>query len=326
MRTDERFDGERDRLLAGFASQLSKSALAICDLVEAKRQQETSGIPDWLIRFLIPGKALFVEEEFRNEAAMMRFLRDNTAIPIPDLFAGGTVEENPTGLGPFLIMRWVEGVAMKELLGHKDESSADEDDEAIRRWEQLNIAYDSRAARDRYTCRHLFKSIVPFFTAVDEINGPFKIFCDGLGPGNMLVDPSTLRFLASPPKWLLKKRIAHWVEDEGLEATLESYVPRFNLFLQALEEQEAERYAGIESISGRNRLSMRMRQSLQGRTVWFNSAIRNGWSLDALVWGVLDNHIYGKRYYDEMGIDEKAEPAEDGKPEYWVKIPLQVTQ
>ncbi|KMP05811.1 hypothetical protein CIHG_10239 [Coccidioides immitis H538.4] len=151
MRTDERFDGERDRLLAGFASQLSKSALAICDLVEAKRQQyngtqgncyillqhcgsETSGIPDWLIRFLIPGKALFVEEEFRNEAAMMRFLRDNTAIPIPDLFAGGTVEENPTGLGPFLIMRWVEGVAMKELLGHKDESSADEDDEAIRRW------------------------------------------------------------------------------------------------------------------------------------------------------------------------------------------------
>ncbi|KMP05810.1 hypothetical protein CIHG_10238 [Coccidioides immitis H538.4] len=171
--------------------------------------------------------------------------------------------------------------------------------------EQLNIAYDSRAARDRYTCRHLFKSIVPFFTAVDEINGPFKIFCDGLGPGNMLVDPSTLRVTAvidwefsytapAPPKWLLKKRIAHWVEDEGLEATLESYVPRFNLFLQALEEQEAERYAGIESISGRNRLSMRMRQSLQGRTVWFNSAIRNGWSLDALVWGVLDNHIYGK--------------------------------
>ncbi|KMU73785.1 hypothetical protein CISG_10184 [Coccidioides immitis RMSCC 3703] len=158
MRTDERFDGERDRLLAGFASQLSKSALAICDLVEAKRQQyngtqgncyillqhcgsfnffttrRRAAYLTGLIRFLIPGKALFVEEEFRNEAAMMRFLRDNTAIPIPDLFAGGTVEENPTGLGPFLIMRWVEGVAMKELLGHKDESSADEDDEAIRRW------------------------------------------------------------------------------------------------------------------------------------------------------------------------------------------------
>lgn len=97
---------------------------------------------------------------------------------------------------------------------------------------------------------------MPHSTQKDENNGPFKLFCDDSGPGNVLVDGSTLKitavidwefcyagpaqFLASPPKWLLLKPPDHWVEDDGLKNFLKSYMPKLDLFLRSLEKEERE--------------------------------------------------------------------------------------
>ena len=60
--------------------------------------------PDWLIRFPIPGKTVFPEEKYRDEVAVIKFIREKTSIPIPEVIAHGTAAENPTWLGPFIIM------------------------------------------------------------------------------------------------------------------------------------------------------------------------------------------------------------------------------
>lgn len=50
----------------------------------------------------------FPEEKVRHEVAMMRYLSANTTIPVPKIYHHGTAAENPTGLGPFIIMDYVD--------------------------------------------------------------------------------------------------------------------------------------------------------------------------------------------------------------------------
>lgn len=104
------------------------------------------------------------------------------------------------------------------------------------------------------------------------------------------------QFLASPPEWLLLKQPDNWIEDYGLEHFLQRYLPKLDLFLRALKGHEGENGA-MPAIGGR--LSDRIRRSMDDRTVWFNIASRNGWSLDFLYWNLLDNYVYGAECPDE---------------------------
>lgn len=54
------------------------------------------------------GVVQFPEEKVRYEAATMRYIAANTTIPVPHVYHCGTAGENPTGLGPFLIMEYIE--------------------------------------------------------------------------------------------------------------------------------------------------------------------------------------------------------------------------
>ncbi|RAL00522.1 phosphotransferase family protein [Aspergillus ibericus CBS 121593] len=74
------------------------------------------GEPDWLIRFPLSGKSMFMDEKVRNEAVLMKYIAEKTRIPVPRVIGYGTAEENPTGLGPYLIMTWVEGKKMSDVL------------------------------------------------------------------------------------------------------------------------------------------------------------------------------------------------------------------
>lgn len=80
------------------------------------RMHWKDGGPDWLIRFPIPGKTVFPEKKFSNKVATMKFIRERTSIPVPKVIAHGTAADNNTGLGPFIIMTWIEGKNMKELM------------------------------------------------------------------------------------------------------------------------------------------------------------------------------------------------------------------
>ncbi|KFY09593.1 hypothetical protein V491_08086 [Pseudogymnoascus sp. VKM F-3775] len=61
-----------------------------------------------LIRFPKPGKVMFPEEKVRNEVAIMRYIQTHTSIPVPFILHWGTKEESPCGLGPFIIMEYVD--------------------------------------------------------------------------------------------------------------------------------------------------------------------------------------------------------------------------
>ncbi|KFY84001.1 hypothetical protein V500_09705 [Pseudogymnoascus sp. VKM F-4518 (FW-2643)] len=61
-----------------------------------------------LIRFPKPGKVMFPEEKVRNEVAVMRYIQAHTSIPVPFILHWGTKEQSPCGLGPFIIMEYVD--------------------------------------------------------------------------------------------------------------------------------------------------------------------------------------------------------------------------
>ncbi|PTU21307.1 hypothetical protein P175DRAFT_0500208 [Aspergillus ochraceoroseus IBT 24754] len=54
----------------------------------------------------------WVDELFANEntleVAAIRYLQDHTSIPVPFILHWGTKEESPLGLGPFIIMEYIE--------------------------------------------------------------------------------------------------------------------------------------------------------------------------------------------------------------------------
>ncbi|KAI1460743.1 phosphotransferase family protein [Annulohypoxylon moriforme] len=58
----------------------------------------------------VPMKDLvpFPYEKIRYEVATMRYVAANTTIPVPHIYHCGTAAENPTGLGPFIIMDYIE--------------------------------------------------------------------------------------------------------------------------------------------------------------------------------------------------------------------------
>ncbi|KAJ5638844.1 hypothetical protein N7528_001234 [Penicillium herquei] len=61
-----------------------------------------------VIRLSQPGAVFFPEEKVVNEVAVMRFIADQTSIPVPFVHQSGTKEESPLGLSPFIIMDYVE--------------------------------------------------------------------------------------------------------------------------------------------------------------------------------------------------------------------------
>jgi hypothetical protein len=61
-----------------------------------------------MIRFPCPGVAMFPEEKVHREVAVMRYLSQNTTIPVPFILHYGMTDESPRKLGPFIIMEYIE--------------------------------------------------------------------------------------------------------------------------------------------------------------------------------------------------------------------------
>ena len=51
---------------------------------------------------------MFPEEKTRTEMATMRYVQDNTAIPVPFVLHWGTREESPLRIGALIIMEYVK--------------------------------------------------------------------------------------------------------------------------------------------------------------------------------------------------------------------------
>ncbi|PNY26322.1 Uncharacterized protein TCAP_03752 [Tolypocladium capitatum] len=61
-----------------------------------------------IIRFPLPGFFRMAEEKLRAEVAVMRYIADNTTIPVPVVLHYGMADESPGGLGPFIIMEYID--------------------------------------------------------------------------------------------------------------------------------------------------------------------------------------------------------------------------
>lgn len=63
-----------------------------------------------IIRFPLPGYFRMAEEKLLAEVAAMRYIADNTTIPVPFILHYGMADESPGKLGPFIIMEYIENV------------------------------------------------------------------------------------------------------------------------------------------------------------------------------------------------------------------------
>ncbi|KAM3484367.1 hypothetical protein MY8738_002219 [Beauveria namnaoensis] len=85
-----------------------------------------------LMRIPRKGIVRFPEEKISYEVATMRYVAANTTIPVPRIYHHGTGAENPTGLGPFIIMDYIDhertmSDALKDpLLTHDEPHSLDD--------------------------------------------------------------------------------------------------------------------------------------------------------------------------------------------------------
>lgn len=79
-----------------------------------KVQFEDDGA-EWMLRFPIPGKVMFPEQKVRAEVATTRFIAEKTDIPLPTVIAYGMADDNPTGLGPFIITTFIKGTLVSGI-------------------------------------------------------------------------------------------------------------------------------------------------------------------------------------------------------------------
>lgn len=72
----------------------------------------------WLLRFPRVGRVHddYTDEKVAMEVATINLIRHETTIPVPKIEAWGVAAQNPLGLGPFIIMEFIqEGVSLNDL-------------------------------------------------------------------------------------------------------------------------------------------------------------------------------------------------------------------
>ncbi|KAI6360612.1 hypothetical protein MCOR25_006698 [Pyricularia grisea] len=79
----------------------------------------------------------------------------------------------------------------------------------------------------------------------------------------------------------------------GLGGWARDYEPHLEIFLQAMEEQEA----GTHRPHGRLGLAEYMRESWRTGRFWLDYAARRSWAFDGIFWTYLDERFYGKLDY-----------------------------
>jgi hypothetical protein len=158
--------------------------------------------------------------------------------------------------------------------------------------EQPNDIDDVDDARRKYLHCSIFKAIIPHFVSPKHDHGPFKLNCDDLRFGNILVNnakdlkivaildwewtyAAPYQMLCSPPRWLLIKKPIDWVvRDPPLESYFSQYKSYFEKFVKILEEEERKRLKDAPMTSSADeKMSSLMRQSMDDGKFWFHELV-----------------------------------------------------
>ncbi|KAF5020382.1 hypothetical protein F66182_7590 [Fusarium sp. NRRL 66182] len=89
----------------GKVAELHKPIMGGCNIFYRLEYTDGSSVA---LRVPCKGIVQFPKEKVRYEVATMRHVASNTTIPVPHIYHYGTAAENPTGLGPFIIMEYID--------------------------------------------------------------------------------------------------------------------------------------------------------------------------------------------------------------------------
>jgi aminoglycoside phosphotransferase (APT) family kinase protein len=112
--------------------------------------------PDAIIRFPKAGVTAFRDEKVEKEVQVMKFLRQKTTIPVPRLIDWGLTACSPRNLGPFIIMDYVEGTYLSDILKKSTLSNQEK--------EMLNPEIDNE------TLHTVYRQIADFMLQLYEID------------------------------------------------------------------------------------------------------------------------------------------------------------
>jgi hypothetical protein len=62
----------------------------------------------------------YADEKVATEVMALGLIREGTSIPVPNVRAWGPAASNPLGLGPFIIMDFIDGVSLSDILKDPD--------------------------------------------------------------------------------------------------------------------------------------------------------------------------------------------------------------
>ncbi|KAE8380923.1 hypothetical protein BDV26DRAFT_279219 [Aspergillus bertholletiae] len=181
----------------------------------------------WIVRFPRPGMiGDNANEKIAMEVAALDLICDKTTIPVPTVQAWGLATSNPLNLGLFIIMDFIDGVSLSDLLRDPNTEHASR---VIREdiiysstllrpltfkahcdrtqgftttteyfqyivnqdWEQLihqpNSIEGEYDAKAKYIVFKVLKTLVPDLVNEKYDYGKFKLICDDLGLANLII-------------------------------------------------------------------------------------------------------------------------------------------
>ncbi|RHZ67865.1 hypothetical protein CDV55_105981 [Aspergillus turcosus] len=145
----------------------------------------------WMVRFPRVGRVSddYTDEKVAMEVTALSLIRNRTTIPVPRVQAWGPAASNPLGLGPFIIMDFVNGVSLSDLL------------------QDPNAERPSRVMREdisEYDLEVIYRQMANFLLQL------FKLNFDRIGS---LPSPQTEANSPTPPRPLTLK--AHSILQNG---------------------------------------------------------------------------------------------------------------
>ncbi|EYE96477.1 uncharacterized protein EURHEDRAFT_410987 [Aspergillus ruber CBS 135680] len=159
--------------------------------------------------------------------------------------------------------------------------------------------------RQKYIARCLFRKITREYLLCRNDDGPFKLFCDDLRPGNVLAGvnhqmtgvidweftyAAPVAFAHSPPFWLLLELPEFW--DGGLDDWTQKYEKVLPTFLKVIQEREQTAIdRGV--LKETDRLSEHMLESWESGNFWVSYAARKSWAFDMVYWAKIDRRFFG---------------------------------
>lgn len=74
-----------------------------------------------MVRFTVPGKIMDKDEKVHWEVITIQFIKAKTKIPVPSIITWGCSADNPLGLGPYIIMEYIDGQPLDEIIRQQTE-------------------------------------------------------------------------------------------------------------------------------------------------------------------------------------------------------------